>query len=71
MRLVIVFQAAHFLMAVGYGGQHVSNVEQLIVVVTMVLAAVLFFLLPNSLGIEIFEIFYFGEENYVLSCGFY
>lgn len=49
-----------------------SDVEQLIVVVTMVSAAVLFFLFPpNSLGTEIFEIFYFGEENCPLSPGFY
>lgn len=48
------------------------NVEQLIVVVTMVSAAGLFFLFPpNSLGIEIFEIFYCGEENCPLSHGFY
>lgn len=46
------------------------NVEQLIVVVTMVSAAGLFFLFPPTLGIEIFEIFYFGEEDCPLSCGF-
>lgn len=44
-----------------------SSVEQLIVVVTMVSAAVLFFLFPPTLWELIFEIFYFGEENCPLS----
>lgn len=48
-----------------------SDVEQLIVVVTMVSAAVLFFLPapPQFSGYWDSEIFYFGAENCRLSYG--
>lgn len=42
---LVLFQAACFLRAVRYEGEH--DVEQLIVVVTMVSTAVLFFLFPQ------------------------
>lgn len=47
-----------------------SDVVQLIVVVTMVPTAVLFFLVHATLVVEIFEIFYFGKENCPLRHGF-
>lgn len=51
---LVVFQTACFLRAVRYEGEH--DVEQLIVLVTMVLNCCLVFPFPSTLGIEIFEV---------------
>jgi len=71
--LVIVFQAAHFLIAMGYGGQHVFQCGTADCSSYNGLGCCFVFpFFPFSpLGIEIFEIFYFREENCPLGCGFY
>lgn len=70
--LVIVLQAAHFLIAVRYGGQHVFRCGTADCSSYNGLRCCFVFPFSiNSLEIEIFEIFSSGEENCPLSPGLY